>query len=188
MPWSFGLFPVAGLGGWISLAAILGMTPAASAAPPQSPRDFVRAERDVLDALFAAGSVGEIPAGYLPGRVIPEPGTRRPEAKSRRLGLVWRGKVFHGDGTAHNRVFGLTAVPMTVYHGTSWHDGGPAIIVDYADSWRIFRNVRDEIREVAPGLYLGRTFVTKDSVARQTNMFALQTADSRGARLRDNAR
>ena len=168
---SFGSFTVVGLCGWAALAAVLGATPAASA---QTPRELVRADRDTLDALFASGGAGEIPSGFLPGRVIPEPDTRRPAAKSRRLGLLWQGKVFHGDGTAHNRVFGMTAVPMTVYRGESWHDGGPAIVVDYADSWRVFRNVRDEIREVAPGLYLGRTFVTKNSVARQTNMFVLQ--------------
>ena len=176
---SFSFFPAVGLCGWVSLAAVLGMTPVASAAPPQAPRELVRTDRDTLDALFASGSVGEIPTGFLPGRVIPEPDTRRPIAKSRRISLLWQGKVFHGDGTAHNRVFGLTAVPMTVYHGDSWHDGGPAIIVDYANSWRMFRNVRDEIREVSPGVYLGRTFVTKDSVARQTNMFVLSAPGAR---------
>ena len=106
--------------------------------------------------------------------MIVDPGSRQAAAKSRRLRLLWQGKVFHGDGTAHNRVFGVTAVPMTVYHGQSWHDGGPAIVVDYADSWRVFRNVRDEIREVSPGLYLGRTYVTKNGVAEQATYFAIQ--------------
>jgi len=160
-----------------ALAALACFAPVAHAAPPdnplQTPRDLVRADAATLDALYANGTVGEIPTGFLPGRVIVEPGTRRGVAKSQRLHWFWQGKVFHGDGTAHNRVFGLTAIPMTVYHGQSWHDGGPVIVVDYADSWRMFRGVRDELREVAPGLYLGRTYVTKKSGTKQATMFAL---------------
>jgi hypothetical protein len=156
------------------LVALGYSAPCASAASPTTPRELVRADAATLDALYAGGSVGDIPTGFLPGRVIVDPGSRGAVAKSRRLGLLWQGTVFHGDGTAHNRVFGLTAVPMTVYHGESWHDGGPAIIVDYADSWRMFRGVRDELREVSPGVYLGRTYVTKKSGTEQATYFALQ--------------
>ena len=176
---SFGLFPVIGLCGWVALATLVGLAPAASARPPQAVRDLVRADRVTLDTLFACGSVGQIPTGFLPGWAIVDPGSRRTVAKSRRIHFVWQGKVFHGDGTGHNRLFGMTAVPMTVYHGQSWHDGAPAIVVDYSDSWRIFQNVRDEIREISPGVYLGRTYVQKRTGPEMVAMFTLQTADSR---------
>ena len=161
------------------VAAVLCLTSKSFAAPPQAVRELVRSDSEQLDALFAAGTVNDLPTGFLPGRVIVDPGSRRTAAKSRRMSLLWQGKVFHGDGTAHNRVFGVTAVPMTVYPGESWHDGAPAIIVDYSNSWRIFRNVRDEIREVSPGLYLGRTFVQKRSGTEQVAMFVLASRESR---------
>jgi hypothetical protein len=167
----------------LPIVASLGyFAPVAAAAP--TTRDLVRSDAATLDALYAAGSAGEIPTGFLPGRVIVDPGSRNTVAKSRRLHLLWQGKVFHGDGTAHNRVLGLTAVPMAVYHGESWHDGNPAVVVDYANSWRVFRNVRDEIREVSPGVYLGRTYVTKRGTTEQVAMFALETKATRGTRLR----
>jgi hypothetical protein len=163
----------------VVLVALFCVLPSASAATPTGPRELVRADRATLDALYASGSVGDMPTGFLPGRVIVDPGSRGTAAKSRRLSLLWQGKVFHGDGTAHNRVLGVTAVPMKVYQGESWHDGGPAIIVDYADSWRMFRNVRDEIREVSPGVYLGRTYVTKKTGTEQATYFALQAPRGR---------
>jgi hypothetical protein len=30
--------------------------------------------------------------------------------------------------------------------------------LDYANTTRLFKNIRDEMREVAPGLYLGLTY------------------------------
>jgi hypothetical protein len=164
--------------GSVVLAVSLGVAPAA-AQPPQTTRDLVRADAATLDALFASGSAGPVPTGFLPGRAIPEPGSVATERKSRRIGMLWKGKVFHADGSAHNRVFRMNAVPMKLYHGESLHDGGPAIIIDYADSWRVFSNVRDELREVSPGLYLGRTFVRDGGGYRQTMMFALQAPDGR---------
>jgi hypothetical protein len=172
-----GLFPILGLCGWVAPAVILGLTPDATANPPQTMRELVRSDRATLDALFAGGTVGDLPIGFLPGRVIPDPGSNATARKSRRLRPVWQGKVFHGDGTVHNRVFGLTAVPMRVYHGESWHDGGPALVVDYAESWRMFRGVRDEMREVSPGLYLGYTYVRKPAGPELAMMFTL---DARG--------
>jgi hypothetical protein len=41
-----------------------------------------------------------------------------------------------------------------VYTADSWLDGRPALVFDYSRS-RLWPNVRDEVREVAPGLYLG---------------------------------
>lgn len=168
-----GLFPILGLCGWVAPAVVLGLTPDATANPPQTMRDLVRADRAALDALYAGGAAGDVPFGFLPGRAIPDPGSAATARKSRRLRPVWQGKVFHADGTAHNRVFGLTAVPMRVYHGESWRDGGPAVVVDYQGTSRLFGNVRDEFREVSPGLYLGYTYVRKPAGPELAMMFTL---------------
>jgi len=158
----------------VSLAVVLGLTPNAEASPPQSTLDLVRTDRATLEALFTGGSVGDIPTGFLPGRAIPDPGSRSTSRKSKTVGLLWKGKVFHGDGTGHNRILGRDAVPVKVYQGESWRDGGPALIVDYSDSWRVFHGVRDEIREVSPGVYLGMTYVSKRRGPELAMMFALE--------------
>jgi hypothetical protein len=54
-----------------------------------------------------------------------------------------------------NQWLGVRAVRASVGYGPSWLDGGPSIVVDYAATSRVWRDVRDEVREVAPGLYLG---------------------------------
>ena len=45
-------------------------------------------------------------------------------------------------------------IPADVYLGESWVDGQPSLILDYSRS-KLWPDVRDEVREVAPGLYLG---------------------------------
>ena len=51
-----------------------------------------------------------------------------------------------------------------VYKEASWFDGEETIVLDYSKTSFVARQVRDEIREVAPGLYLGLVFWKKDKV------------------------
>ena len=96
-----------------------------------------------------------MPSGFAPGRAIKNPGSRRTAANSRFTGIVWKGKEFRSDGTMINRLFGgLKAIPADVYVGESVLDGQPALVFDYSRS-RLWPTVRDEVREVSPGLYLG---------------------------------
>ncbi|MGI8729918.1 MAG: hypothetical protein ACR2LK_08005, partial [Solirubrobacteraceae bacterium] len=62
-----------------------------------------------------------------------------------------------------NRILpiGLRAVRAKVYREESWFDGKDAIILDYSKSSLLARGIRDEIREVAPGLYLGIVYVRR---------------------------
>lgn len=150
------------LGPAVVLFAVLGGTlvavPAARAGDipaPRSMQDLVRMPESDLRALFAAGSPAAPPSGFVPGRAIKNPGSRRTVLNSQATRLVWQGKVFRDDGTMINRVFGAgRAIPADVYVGESLTDGGPALILDYSRS-KLWPEVRDEIREVSPGLYLG---------------------------------
>ena len=45
-----------------------------------------------------------------------------------------------------------------VYKDTSWFDQKECIVLDYSRTSFVARKIRDEIREVAPGLYLGIVF------------------------------
>ena len=50
---------------------------------------------------------------------------------------------------------GIRAVRAEVYAQDSWLDGQPCTVLDYSRSSRLFGWIRDEIREVAPGVFLG---------------------------------
>ena len=82
--------------------------------------------------------------------------------------VAWSGKVFDREkGDLKNKIlpFGLKAVRAKVYKEASWFDGEETIVLDYSKTSFVARKVRDEIREVAPGLFLGLVFWEKDKVA-----------------------
>ncbi len=135
-----------------------------------------------LDQLFAASSAGDIPNGRGRGTVLFAPGTvvSRPVAVLVRL-LMWKGKVFHRErGELRNIMspFRIETITAAVYKDASIFDGREAIILDYATTSRVARWVRDEIREVSPGVYLGLAFVLGHKVIR----FALTFPVTDGSR------
>lgn len=110
-----------------------------------------------LEALYRAAPAGAIPQGYLRGRAIYCSDSRFAGVQSRVSRAFWHGKVFDSDSeTLVNQWCGFRAVRAAVSYGPSWLDGGTSIIMDYRSMSRIWSDVRDEVREVAPGLYLGR--------------------------------
>jgi hypothetical protein len=109
-----------------------------------------------LEALYRQGQAVGVPPGRVRGTALLAPGARRNEAMATGTRLVWQGKVFEaGGGVAVNRFFGLPVVRAQVYQETSWYDGGASLVLDYSRTSRIYARYRDEIREVAPGLFLG---------------------------------
>jgi hypothetical protein len=121
-----------------------------------------------LDSLFRSSPAGPIPKGEARGTVLVESGTELsgPAAKLVHL-LVWQGKVFDPDkGELRNEIlpFGIKAVRAAVYKEASWFDGQETIVLDYSKTSLIAHWVRDEIREVAPGVYLGLVYWERDRV------------------------
>ena len=125
-----------------------------------------------LDALFASGSPSA-PPGRVDGTVVLAPGTALAEPLAQALGRAWHGKVFdHAAGELLNRVGRgeRLAGRARFAVGPSRIDGRAAVILDYSDSGsRWLAPVRDELREITPGLYLGVTFVR----GRRLGRFAL---------------
>lgn len=111
-----------------------------------------------LDELFAAGSAEAIPAGSVHGRTLVMPGKRWPRLNVCTSNLVWKGKVFADDGSFVNQWAGFRALGSCAVIAPSWYDGRPCLAIDYPPGTPIFGNVRDEIRAIAPGLYLGRLY------------------------------
>jgi hypothetical protein len=66
-------------------------------------------------------------------------------------------------GTLKNRVgpFGLNAIIARVYKDASWLDQKECIVLDYSETSMVAHWIRDEIRLIAPGLYLGKVYWDK---------------------------
>jgi hypothetical protein len=81
--------------------------------------------------------------------------------------FVWDGKTFAStsdtEGTGINRVVVSGVLgrqnlfPFATHFGPSALDGAPALILDYdlGDNPPYIRKIHDEVRELAPGLFLG---------------------------------
>jgi hypothetical protein len=114
-----------------------------------------------LDALYAGGGVENLPVGAMRGKVLVFVNTPLPKVKARMSNRVWRGKEFEENGEFINQFLGFQALKSKLEIGTSWFDGQPMIQLEYPDKTPIFGNTHDEIREIGPGLYLGRVYDKK---------------------------
>jgi hypothetical protein len=128
-----------------------------------------------LDEVFSMSPAGEIPTGRARGTVLFATGTpvARLVAKLAYL-LAWRGKVFDQErGDLRNIVspFGVRAIRAKVYRDSSWTDGHDCIVLDYSETSLVARWIRDEIREVAPGVYLGQVFWSKAKILKFALVF-----------------
>lgn len=115
-----------------------------------------------LDDAFRRAPIGDLPDGDAIGTAVVAPGTEI-EGIVQRVGywLAWQGKVvYRSRGYLVNKVgpLGLHLFKARVYVAPSWFDNQPAIILDYSKTSLLAHQVRDEIREVSPDLYLGIVF------------------------------
>jgi hypothetical protein len=118
-----------------------------------------------LDDLFTASTAGDIPNGEATGTAIIAPGTTYTQELATLINhFGWQGKNFDAaKGTLKNRIlpFGLSAILAKVYKGTSWLDGKECIVLDYSETSLVAHWIRDEIRQVGPGMYLGKVYWDK---------------------------
>lgn len=119
-----------------------------------------------LDDLFKASPAGDIPNGQAEGTAIIAPGTRFSDNIAKFINMFgWQGKVFDAQkGLLKNRIlpFGLEAIVAKVYKAPSWLDGKECIVLDYSDTSLVAQWIRDEIRLIGPGMYLGKVYWGKD--------------------------
>jgi len=132
-------------------------------------QDLVTMSADELDELFRKSPAGEIPEGEANGQVLlGSERDRLSETAAQVAHLVaWQGKVFDREkGLLVNKVgpFGTELIRARVYKEPSWFDGNETIVLDYSDTSVVARWIRDEIREVAPHLYLGLVFWDDDKI------------------------
>lgn len=145
------------------------MTTTAITAPNADPGAFIHMSQSELDDLFKAAPPGPIPVGDTQGTAIFKPGTfiATLVALLARL-LFWKGKVFNPTSKdLLNKLspFSIRGIRAKVYLGKSWLDGQPVIVIDYSETSFVAQKIRDEIREVAPGVYLGKVWWGKKRIA-----------------------
>ncbi|MDQ3036267.1 MAG: hypothetical protein M3Y87_27955 [Myxococcota bacterium] len=156
---------------------------------PRRLDELVQLEHEALAPLYERATLPRLDAiaGDLRGRMLAIPALPRlvsalPRAWARTSAFPWRGKSFapksadRGEGI--NRVVfdRLKLFRFETFVGPSRHDGHPAIQLDYdhAGNPAPIRRVEDEIREIAPGLYLGQAWLRLRDTKKLVLWFALE--------------
>jgi hypothetical protein len=127
--------------------------------------ELLKTPQKKLDELFTAAEPGPIPNGQADGTAIIAPGTTFSDEIAKMVSFfAWQGKVFDAQaGVLRNRIlpFGLNAIVARVYKDKSWLDGKECIVLDYSETSLLAHWIRDEIRMLQPGLYLGKVYWDK---------------------------
>lgn len=125
---------------------------------------LTQSQRD-LDSLFSDHEAGPIPDGEAKGTAIIAPGTSFSNEIAAVINLfAWQGKLFDAEhGFLRNNIlpFGIKAIVAKVYKGPSWLDGKECIVLDYSQTSIVASRIRDEIRMIEPGIYLGKVYWDK---------------------------
>ncbi|MFN3003298.1 hypothetical protein [Mycolicibacterium wolinskyi] len=142
--------------------------PELNRATPLNEAALLQYNNRMLDALFRQSPAGPIPDGDTRGTLLAWPGTwlTKPLALLVRI-IVWQGKVLdRREAVLRNKVtpFGLRLVKARLSVADSWVDGGDCVLIDYSKTSWLARMVRDEIRLVSPGLYLGVVWLWRKRV------------------------
>ena len=123
-----------------------------------------------LDEIYSNAEPGDIPNGDTHGTAILA-GSIFSKFVALLVGLyAWQGKVFDlfcpggQAGVLVNKItsFSLTFIVAKVYRDKSWLDGKDTIVIDYSSTSFFAKLIRDEIREIEPGVYLGKVWWRKN--------------------------
>src|SRR5215467_12449165 len=127
--------------------------------------ELLKMSQDELDELYTSSPAGDIPDGDCQGTVIVGPGTAMTPVKAKLMHVFgWQGKVFDKKkGRLVNKILptGHHAIVAEVYKDKSWYDGKECIAIDYSKTSLVAKWIRDEIRLIAPGMYLGVMYLSK---------------------------
>ena len=130
--------------------------------PPLDVPQLLKVSQTELDDLFKASPPGPIPDGQAKGTAIIAPGTVFSHEIAEFISFfAWQGKTFDGKrGVLTNRIlpFGLNAIVAEVYKDKSWLDGNECIVLDYSKTSLVAKWIRDEIRLIGDGFYLGKVY------------------------------
>lgn len=129
-------------------------------------RSWLTKSREELDTIYSNAEAGEIPQGDTLGTAILAGSALSKQVAAIVRLLAWQGKVFDlfssdgQSGVLVNKVspLRLRCIVAKVYRDNSWLDGKETIVIDYSKTSLLARVIRDEIREVESGVYLGKVW------------------------------
>lgn len=133
---------------------------------------WLQMSRDELDQVYKQSKAGAVPRGDTLGTAIVAGNPLAKLLATFARWFAWKGKVFdmfaeQGEkGILVNKVspFGMKLIVAKVYRDASWLDNKETIVIDYAKTSFLAKKIRDEIREVAPGVWLGKVWWGKTRI------------------------
>lgn len=135
-------------------------------------KQWLQLTREELDDVYRRSEPGPLPSGDTRGTAIVAGSLlAKLYAMFARL-FAWQGKVFDlfaadcEKGLLVNKItpFSLTFIVAKVYKDASWMDGKETIVIDYSTTSFFAKKIRDEIRMVEPGVYLGKVWFGKTRI------------------------
>ena len=135
-------------------------------------KQWLQLTREELDDIYKRSEPGPLPSGDTRGTAIVAGSLlAKLYAMFARL-FAWQGKVFDlfaadcEKGLLVNKItpFSLTFIVAKVYKDASWMDGKETIVIDYSSTSFFAKKIRDEIRQVEPGVYLGKVWFGKTRI------------------------
>ena len=140
-------------------------------------KDLVNMSQSEIDDLYNKGSVNKIPDGDSTGIAIIWAGSIFTKIIAFLSWLLfWKGKYFYKEeGYFLNKIlpFGIRAVKGEIYieKETCFFCRGKAIVLDYSKTTLLLRAVREEMREIAPGLFLAQVYWNEKRISNFTLEF-----------------
>jgi hypothetical protein len=141
------------------------LAPAGDGPPPSGPwvwsgciTDLHHMDVCELDDLFHRATRYEMPCGFYPGEILCFANLPAAEQLKRVANSHWYGKRIEADGYFINQWKGREALHSCLKVGPSLLDGCPCNICEYPRMTPLFGPMRDEYREIAPGVFLGRQY------------------------------
>lgn len=135
-------------------------------------KTWLSKSREELDDIYRNATPGEMPDGDTQGTAILA-GSLFAKCVAFFAGLyAWQGKVFDvfcpggQAGVLVNKItpFSLSFIVAKVYRDKSWLDGKDTIVIDYSRTSFFAKVIRDEIREIETGVYLGKVWWGKKRI------------------------
>jgi len=129
-------------------------------------KSWLNKSREELDEIYRNAEPGEIPDWDTQGTAILAGSAFSKIVAAFARVFAWHGKVFdlfssdRQSGILVNKItpFSWTFIVAKVYRGKSWLDGKDTIVIDYSKTSFFAKAIRDEIREVEAGVYLGKVW------------------------------
>lgn len=144
----------------VSVAVLAALSAGADVPPGYTYCDLIGRPFCELEAIYRQAEPGRIPCGFMRGHVVFRPDDFLSGVRSKLVNFSWQGKHIHGDSLI-NQFRGFRLIRGQVEAGESWLDGRPAHILNYQHTSLLWHDVRDETREVSPGVYVGAMYLRR---------------------------